>query len=90
MSSPPSPSRIAVYPGSFDPITRGHEDLVLRSLRFADRVIVAVALNAGKQPLFNLEERVALIRAAVSHPAVEVQAFDGLLVDFAQIGRAHV
>jgi len=84
------PARIAVYPGSFDPITRGHEDLVLRSLRFADRVIVAVAVNAGKQPLFSLEERVALIRAAVSHPAVDVQSFDGLLVDFARRVGASV
>ena len=77
-------ARIAVYPGSFDPVTRGHEDLVLRSLRFADRVIVAVAVNATKQPLFTLEERVGLIRQAVSHVAVEVQSFDGLLVDFAR------
>jgi len=80
----PAAGRIAVYPGSFDPITRGHEDLVLRSLRFADKVVVAVAVNAAKQPLFTLEERVALIREAVSHAAVEVQSFDGLLVDFAR------
>ena len=77
-------SRIAVYPGSFDPITRGHEDLVRRSLVFADRVIIAVAVNASKQPLFTLEERVALIRQAITHPAVDVQSFDGLLVDFAR------
>jgi pantetheine-phosphate adenylyltransferase len=77
-------TRIAVYPGSFDPITRGHEDLVRRSLVFADRVIIAVAVNATKQPLFSLEERVGLIRQAVAHPGVEVQAFEGLLVDFAQ------
>jgi len=76
-------SRIAVYPGSFDPITRGHEDLVRRSLVFADRVIIAVAVNATKQPLFSLEERVGLIHQAVAHPSVEVQSFDGLLVDFA-------
>jgi pantetheine-phosphate adenylyltransferase len=77
-------ARIAVYPGSFDPVTRGHEDLVLRSLRFADRVIVAVADNSAKQPLFTLEERLALIRQAVSHPAVDVQSFQGLLVEFAR------
>ncbi len=76
--------RIAVYPGSFDPVTRGHEDLVLRSFSFADRVIVAVADNTAKQPLFSLEERLALIRQAVSHPGVEVQSFQGLLVEFAQ------
>jgi pantetheine-phosphate adenylyltransferase len=77
-------TRIAVYPGSFDPITRGHEDLVRRSLVFADRVIIAVAVNAAKQPLFSLEERVGLIRQALAHPGVEVQSFEGLLVDFAR------
>lgn len=77
-------SRIALYPGSFDPITRGHEDLVRRSLVFADRVVIAVAVNATKQPLFSLEERVSLIRQTVTHAAVEVQAFEGLLVDFAR------
>jgi pantetheine-phosphate adenylyltransferase len=77
-------TRIAVYPGSFDPITRGHEDLVRRSLVFADQVIIAVAVNAAKQPLFSLEERVGLIRQAVAHPGVEVQSFEGLLVDFAR------
>jgi len=82
--APPSASRVAVYPGSFDPITRGHADIVERSLRFADRVIVAVAVNAAKQPLFSVEERLALIRRAVSHPSVEVRSFDGLLVDFAR------
>jgi pantetheine-phosphate adenylyltransferase len=77
-------SRIALYPGSFDPITRGHEDLVRRSLVFADRVVIAVAVNPAKQPLFTLEERVGLIQQAVNNPAVEVQSFDGLLVDFAR------
>src|SRR5690242_12071257 len=57
--------RIAIYAGSFDPITRGHEDLVARSLEFVDRLIVAVANNVAKQPLFTVDERVALIRAAV-------------------------
>jgi pantetheine-phosphate adenylyltransferase len=76
--------RIAIYAGSFDPITRGHEDLVLRSLEFVDRLIVAVATNASKQPLFTIEERVALIRAAVAaEPRVDVKSFSGLLVDFA-------
>ncbi len=79
-----SGSRIAVYPGSFDPITHGHEDLIRRSLAFADRVIVAVAVNVAKQVLFTLDERVALIREAVRQPAVEVQSFDGLLVGFAR------
>jgi pantetheine-phosphate adenylyltransferase len=76
--------RTAVYPGSFDPITKGHEDLIHRSLGFVDRIVVAVAVNVTKQPLFSLEERVALIRQAVPEPRVDVQSFDGLLVEFAQ------
>jgi pantetheine-phosphate adenylyltransferase len=76
--------RTAIYAGSFDPITRGHEDLILRSLEFVDRIIVAVAVNSSKQPLFTIEERVALIRAAVGADSrIEVKSFDGLLVDFA-------
>jgi pantetheine-phosphate adenylyltransferase, bacterial len=76
--------RVAIYAGSFDPITRGHEDLVARSLEFVDRLIVAVATNAAKQPLFSVEERVDLIRAAIgSDPRIEVTSFTGLLVDFA-------
>jgi pantetheine-phosphate adenylyltransferase len=77
-------SRIAVYPGSFDPITKGHEDLIHRSLGFVDRMVVAVAVNVAKQPLFSFEERVALIRECVPDKRVEVQSFDGLLVDFAK------
>ena len=83
-------NRIAVYPGSFDPITKGHEDLIHRSLGFVDRVVVAVAVNVAKQPLFTLEERVALIKACVSDERVAVQAFDGLLVDFARTVGASV
>jgi len=77
-------NRIAVYPGSFDPITKGHEDLIHRSLGFVDRMIVAVAVNVAKQPLFSFEERVTLIRECVPDKRVEVQSFDGLLVDFAK------
>jgi pantetheine-phosphate adenylyltransferase len=76
--------RIAVYPGSFDPVTRGHEDLIRRSLAFADRVIVAVAVNVAKQPLFSAPERLELIKQAVTDPGVEAQMFEGLLVDFAK------
>ena len=76
--------RTAIYAGSFDPITRGHEDLILRSLEFVDRLIVAVAVNSSKQPLFTIDERVELIRAAVgSDSRIEVKSFGGLLVDFA-------
>ena len=77
-------NRIAVYPGSFDPITKGHEDLIHRSLGFVDRIVVGVAVNVAKQPLFSFEERVALIRECVADKRVEVQSFDGLLVDFAK------
>jgi pantetheine-phosphate adenylyltransferase len=77
-------NRIGVYPGSFDPITKGHEDLIHRSLGFVDRMVVAVAVNVAKQPLFSFEERVALIQECVPDKRVTVQSFDGLLVDFAK------
>jgi len=77
-------TRTGVYPGSFDPLTKGHEDLIYRSLGFLDKLVVAVAVNVGKQPLFSLDERVALIRETVQDPKVDVQSFDGLLVDFAR------
>jgi len=77
--------RTAVYAGSFDPITRGHEDLIKRSLEFVDHIVVAVATNVSKQPLFTLDERVAFVRAAVGEDErVDVQQFNGLLVDFAR------
>ena len=82
--------RIAVYPGSFDPITKGHEDLIHRSLEFVDQLIVAVAINVAKQPLFSLEERVAMIRTAVPDKRVDVQSFDGLLAEFAKQVEATV
>jgi len=82
--------RIAVYPGSFDPITRGHEDLIRRALTFADQVVVAVAVNTAKQPLFTLPERVALIKQAVTDPKVDVRSFEGLLADFARAAGAAV
>ena len=76
--------KVALYAGSFDPITNGHTDLIKRSLQFVDRLIVAVAVNVQKQSLFTVEEREALIAAAVENdPRVEVHAFQGLLVEFA-------
>jgi pantetheine-phosphate adenylyltransferase len=76
---------IAVYAGSFDPITRGHEDLIRRCLSFVDRLVVAVATNVAKQPLFTVDERLQFIRVAVGDdPRVEVQRFEGLLVHFAR------
>jgi pantetheine-phosphate adenylyltransferase len=78
-------TRIAVYPGSFDPVTRGHEDLIRRTLRFADRVIVAVADNASKTPLFTLEERLKLLRKVLAGDhRIDIQSFAGLLADFAK------
>jgi pantetheine-phosphate adenylyltransferase len=86
-----APLRIAIYAGSFDPITRGHEDLIRRSLEFVDRLIVAVATNSSKQPLFSVEERVELIRAAMAdEPRVDVRSFSGLLVDFAAREQANL
>jgi pantetheine-phosphate adenylyltransferase len=83
--------RIAIYAGSFDPITRGHEDLVSRSLEFVDKLVVAVATNVAKQPLFTAGERVELIRAVVNNNSrVEVRQFSGLLVDFAREVGAKV
>lgn len=76
---------IAIYAGSFDPVTRGHEDLMWRTLTFVDRLVVAVAVNSAKQPLFSVAERVEMIRESLGNdPRIEVRAFDGLLVDFAR------
>lgn len=75
--------RLAIYPGSFDPITYGHLDLVARASKLFDRVIVAVASNEQKQPLFSLGERYDLVRLAITpFPNVEADTFDGLLVDY--------
>jgi pantetheine-phosphate adenylyltransferase len=77
-------TRTAIYAGTFDPVTRGHEDLIQRSLAFVDKLIVAVAVNVQKQPVFTADERVAFLRAAVGdEPRIEVRQFEGLLVDFA-------
>jgi pantetheine-phosphate adenylyltransferase len=75
--------RIAVYPGSFDPLTNGHLDVVQRAVRLFDRVIVAVAKNDSKHPLFTLEERCEMVKAAVGHlPNAEADIFEGLLADY--------
>jgi pantetheine-phosphate adenylyltransferase len=77
-------TRTAIYAGTFDPVTRGHEDLIRRSLAFVDKLVVAVAVNVAKQPVFTADERVAFLRAAVNGDSrVDVQQFEGLLVDFA-------
>jgi pantetheine-phosphate adenylyltransferase len=77
----------AIYPGSFDPITYGHLDVAERALRLFDEIIIAVALNEGKKPLFTLDERTAMVRESISslpgHERVKVTSFDNLLVDYA-------
>jgi pantetheine-phosphate adenylyltransferase len=83
--------RTAIYPGSFDPPTKGHEDLIRRSLALADQVIVAVAVNPSKQPLFPVAERIAMLRATVGEdPLVTFESFDGLLAEFARKVGASV
>jgi len=80
-----SNERIAVYPGTFDPITNGHTDLVTRAARVFPKVIVAIAESPHKKPLFNLEERISLSRNQMAHLAnVEVVGFSNLLVEFVQ------
>ena len=81
--------RIAVYPGTFDPVTNGHIDLVERSLRIFDIVIVAVAENPKKTPLFSLEERISLFkRVTTKYRNVVIEGFDGLLVDYVKQKKA--
>ena len=83
--------RIAIYAGTFDPITRGHEDLIFRSLEFVDRLVVAVAINTAKQPLFPVEERVRLAQSVTAGTdRVVVKGFDGLLAEFAARERARL
>lgn len=83
--------RIAIYPGTFDPPTRGHEDLIRRSLSLADRLIVAVGDNSAKQPLFSVAERLDLLRRLVGEePRIEVTSFTGLLADFARARGAQI
>jgi pantetheine-phosphate adenylyltransferase len=82
---------IAVYPGTFDPFTRGHEDLVRRAARLFSRLIIGIAASPGKRPLFTLEERVALARELCADlPNVEVAGFSGLLIDFLRSRGARV
>ena len=82
--------RLAIYPGSFDPLTHGHLSLIQRGLKIFDGLVVAVANNPDKNPLFTFEERMELIRAAVGDdPRVEVDSFDGLLVDYAKKRGVH-
>ena len=83
--------KIAVYPGSFDPITNGHLEILKRALNIFDRVIVLVAVNPTKQSRFSPEERVTMIKEAVEDDRVDVEAYDGLTVEFAKAhGAKHL
>lgn len=82
---------IAIYPGTFDPITFGHIDLIERASNMFDRVIVAIASNPRKQPLFSMEERVQLGKEVLSHnKKVEILGFENLLTDFAEFHQANI
>jgi pantetheine-phosphate adenylyltransferase len=84
-------STLAVYPGSFDPLTNGHVDIILRGARLFDRIIVAILVNAEKSPLFSMEERVDITRSVFKdHASVEVDTFNGLLVDYVERRQAQV
>jgi pantetheine-phosphate adenylyltransferase len=82
---------LAVYPGSFDPLTNGHVDIITRGARIFDRIIVAILINAEKAPLFEMNERLEIAKEVFKEfPNVEVDTFDGLLVDYVERRRAHV
>jgi pantetheine-phosphate adenylyltransferase len=82
---------IAVYPGSFDPITMGHLDILERATGIFEKVFIAVLQNPSKTPLFSVDERMEMIRASVDNPRVEVDSFDGLIVDYARrIGAGSI
>jgi pantetheine-phosphate adenylyltransferase len=82
---------LAVYPGSFDPLTNGHVDIITRGARIFDRIIVAILINAEKAPLFGMDERLEIAKEVFKDfPNVEVDTFEGLLVDYVERRRAHV
>ena len=83
--------KIAIYPGTFDPITNGHLDIIERAVHLFDRVIVSVALNSERgNTLFSADDRIKLIRASISNmPSIEVDSFDGLMIDHADKHSAH-
>lgn len=84
-------SRVAVYPGSFDPITNGHLSLLRRGLQIFDKIIVAIAVNPNKKPLFTLEERMDILRAVLKdYSRVEIDHFQGLLVDYVQQKETNI
>jgi pantetheine-phosphate adenylyltransferase len=83
--------RIAIYPGSFDPVTNGHLDIVERGVKIFDKIIVAILYNPGKEGLFTVAERIEMLKASLKKfPNVEVDTFNGLLVEYAKKRKAHV
>lgn len=92
MTTRRTPASLALFPASFDPLTNGHLDILRRSLKIFDEVVVAVAVNVGKNPTFTLPERIAMLESTVGHePGVRVTSFEGLMVDFGrQIGASCV
>lgn len=83
--------KIAVYPGSFDPVTNGHLDLIHRALEFVDELVVALLVNPEKKPLFSVKERLQLIREVIPDDSrIKIDQFDGLLVDFASSRNARM
>src|SRR3954453_6839965 len=91
MEETPANSLLAIYPGSFDPLTNGHLDLIARGSRLVDRLIIGILSNSEKRPLFPVPERIAMVSESVSQfPNVLVEAFDGLLVIFAAQHNARV
>ena len=82
---------IAIYPGSFDPVTNGHLDIIERTASTFDKVIVAILINSSKTPTFSIEEKIDMLKKATAHiPNVEIEFFDGLLVDFVRKKEAKV
>ena len=87
----PPTGRLAIFPGSFDPLTNGHVDIIMRGARLFDRIVVAILVNAEKAPLFSMPERVEIARSVFNdQPNVEVDTFNGLLVDYVERRRAQV
>jgi len=83
--------RIAIYPGTFDPMTNGHMSIIKRALQIFDKLIIAILYNPNKKPLFTIEERISLIEEVLKDtPNVEVDTFDGLLVDYAILKNSNV
>jgi len=81
---------IAIYPGTFDPITNGHLDIIKRAEKIFDKIIVAVANNKVKNSMFSLQKRVEMVKVAVNSPKIEVKSFDSLLVEFAKKENAKI